>query len=121
MKNLIIPLFILLVVVLFSSCSKSDLEIDREEILGVWVVQGISDTLKFNSDQVAYRNSMPYRYHLEKDSIQMDYVGAILHLFPPPPPFKLGYTLNEDELIIDCPNENCYGFDEGSFQYHRMD
>ena len=119
MKNLIISLFIL-VVVLFSSCSKSELEINREEIIGVWVVQGISDTLRFTSDELTYRNSMPYRYLLEKDSIQMDYVGAISHLFLPPPPFKLGYTLNEDELIIDCPNENCYGFDVGSIQYFRM-
>ncbi len=97
------------------------MEIDREEILGVWVAYELNDTLKFISDQAAYRNSIPYEYHLEKDSIRMNYAGAILHMFPPPPPFKLGYTLNGDELIIDCPNENCYGFGEGSFQYHRED
>ena len=119
MKNLIISLFIL-VVVLFSSCSKSELEIDREEIIGVWVIPESRDTLKFTTDQTAYINTLPFEYQVEKDSIEMRYIGALLALFLPPPPFKLGYTLNEDELIIDCPNENCYGFDVGSIQYFRM-
>nr|WP_319511753.1 hypothetical protein [uncultured Draconibacterium sp.] len=120
MKNLIIPLFIL-VVALISSCSKSELEIDREEIIGVWVIPESRDTLKFTSDQTAYMNTLPFEYQVEKDSIEMRYIGAWLALFLPPPPFKLGYTLNVDELIIDCPNENCYGFDGGSVEYHRVD
>lgn len=120
MKNLIIPLFIL-VVALISSCSKSELEIDREEIIGVWVGLESSDTLEFTTDQAAYMNHIPFKYHLEKDSIKMQYVGIVFALFPPPPPFKLGYTLNLNELIIDCPNENCIGFDAGSLEYLRVD
>ncbi|WP_319270037.1 hypothetical protein [uncultured Draconibacterium sp.] len=117
MKNLIIPLFIL-VVALISSCSKSELEIDREEIIGVWVAQEITDTLEFTSDQIVYKNSIPYEYHLEKDSIQMQYAGP---LYIASYPFKLRYSLSDDILNIFCPDGNCYGFYAESVEYHRVD
>ncbi|MFV0591412.1 MAG: hypothetical protein ACK5M7_08510 [Draconibacterium sp.] len=117
MKNSIISLFIL-AVALLSSCSKSELELNREQIIGVWLATEISDTLEFTSDQVVYKNSIPFKYYLEEDSIQMQYAGP---LYIASHPFKLKYSLREDVLSIFCPYENCYGYNSELVEYHRLD
>lgn len=114
--RLIVFIFIL------TSCSGNEIDINQKKIIGTWVSEDKSDTLKFTSEIDFYKSTKylfydHYDYKLLKDSIQIGYNGS-MYIFIAPTIHK--YSLNNDNLTIDFRNKQCYGFKEGKITYNRQ-
>jgi hypothetical protein len=102
-------IFGLLVVIIFtiSSCSKDELEINQENLMGVWVSSTYIDTLEFVNQNSFYKNHDHFDYNLTSDSIEIRYRG-ILYIGVHPTNHK--YSITDKVLTIDFTNKHCFGF-----------
>ena len=98
---------ILLIGFTFSNCSKDELEINQENLMGVWVSTNSLDTLEFVDTDSFYKNHDHFDYSLSNDSIEIRYNG-VLYVLAHPSNHK--YTLTDNTLTIDFTNTFCYGF-----------
>ena len=111
MTGRIILFGFLLFITASSGCKKDDNLTPEEQILGVWVSTSTDDILDFTDEDTFYKSNKnihePYRYRLEKDSIEIQYVGESLIAVPPT---KHKYTISGSRLSIDFSNKNCFTF-----------
>lgn len=104
--------FVVLNLVILFSCSKDDLKTNREKIIGKWISESKSDTLDFIDSQNFYKssNTMSYDhfdYQLLKDSIEVRYSGkCFVQVYPT----LHKYSIDDNKLIINFSNNQCYGF-----------
>ena len=112
MTGRIILYGLLLTIVTSSGCKKDDNLTPEEQILGVWVSTSTDDILDFTDEDTFYKSNKnihnePYRYQLEKDSIEIQYSGES---FIAMPPTKHKYSMSGSRLTIDFTNKGCFGF-----------
>jgi len=108
----ILGMLLLLMAILFTSCSKDEIEINQKELLGTWIAVDKSDTLEFTSENDflksnGYMVSDHYDYALLEDSIEIGYRGKMDILIYPT---MHKYSIENGNLTIDFSNKQCYGF-----------
>jgi hypothetical protein len=108
-------IFLLSIIVSLMACEK----FNRDDILGTWISSDLSDTLEFVDNSNFYKSTVNmrhdhYDYNLEKDSIELRYNGTLMILVQPT---KHLYELNENSLILDLTNTECYGFNSERIVY----
>ena len=94
---------------------------NKDDILGTWISYDLSDTLEFVDNSSFYKSTANmrhdhYDYNLEKDSIEIRYNGTLMILIQPTKHF---YELNENSLILDLTNTECYGFNSERIVYSK--
>jgi len=112
---------LLLILVTSSGCQKDDNLTPEVQIPGVWVSTSTDDILDFTDEVTFYKSNKnihdePYRHQLEKDSIEIQYVGESLIAVPPT---KHKYTISGSRLTIDFSNKTCYGFPQTSISFTK--
>lgn len=110
--NRIPGVFLILFALSMMGCDKYNLANNKEMILGTWISLDKRDTLDIVDESRFYKTvgTMPnelFKYELFVDSIEIVYSGSLYILVYPT---KHKYLLDENKLIIDCSNRNCYGF-----------
>lgn len=111
-KNIIYFGLLLLTFIALVNCSKGELETNQEKLLGTWISLDKSDTLYFTTKvdfykSNGYMNYDHYDYQLFKDSIEIGYRGKMYVLVTPT---MHKYQFDNNNLIIDLSNRQCYGF-----------
>jgi len=106
-------LLIILYGLITLSCEKN-----YKDLLGTWVSTDLIDTVEFRTNRDFYKTvGIPkdhFNYHLHRDSITIQYDGALYILVHPTNHY---YKLNEDKLTIDF--NKCYGFRQQIITFSR--
>ncbi len=122
MKNSFIFLGLLILAsIILINCSKDEIEIKQEKLLGKWVSLDKSDTLDFKTNTDFYKSNKQmvfdhYDYELFNDSIKIGYSGKMFILIVPS---MHKYQLNNEILTIDFSNKQCYGFERERITYKK--
>jgi hypothetical protein len=103
---------LLLTSLILYNCHKEPSSTNQDKILGKWISVDKSDTLDFADNQYFYHSSEythndQFVYHLEKDSIQIQYIGNP-SIFIEPSKYK--YTIDDKKLTINFSRVHCVGF-----------
>ena len=120
-RNRILGVVLILIAISVMGCDKYNLAKNQEKILGTWISLDKSDTLDIVDDSNFYKSTSHmhydrYLYELFVDSIEIQYSGI---LYIAVKPTKHNYSLEEDRLIVDFSNRNCYGFSNQETTYTK--
>lgn len=101
----------------FTNCSKDELVLNREKLIGVWISTDNIDTLEFVNQNSFYKNHDHFDYNLTSDSIEIRYRGK-LYIGVHPTNHK--YFITDNILTIDFTNKRCYGFSDELETFERQ-
>ena len=123
MKKTIIGfrIFLIMIPLVFTNCTKDDLRINQEKILGIWISIDKSDTLDFTTENDFYKSNGymtddHFDYELSNDSIEIGYKGHLMILVTPT---KHKYSIEDKNMTIDFSNKQCYGFSTVEMTYKK--
>jgi len=116
-------ILLLLVVALLAGCSKNEIEINQEKLIGTWISTDKNDTLYFTTNNDFYHSNGymsydHYDYELYNDSIEIRYRGKLFVLIHPT---MHKYLISNESLTIDFSNKQCYGFELKEITYARAE
>ena len=111
--------FITILIISLVSCNKEVNLSNNVKIIGTWISTDKSDTLDFVNGSEFYKSAIGfrndhYKYHLDNDSIQIDYAGIRM---PATVRTTHKYNLNGNNLTIDFTNKGCFGFEMNVMEY----